>query len=50
MRGLLAVWRATGEEEFRTRAQEAALSLAFDFLGDGVFHPVISLPDKQPLR
>ena len=49
MRGLLAVWRATGEEEFRTRAQEAALSLAFDFLGDGVFHPVISLPDKQPL-
>lgn len=31
------------------RAREAALSLAFDFLGDGVFHPVISLPDKQPL-
>ena len=49
VRGLLAVWRATGEEEFRTRAQEAALSLAFDFLGDDSFHPVISLPDKQPL-
>lgn len=49
VRGLLAVWRATGQEEFRTRAQEAALSLAFDFLGDGAFHPVISLPDKQPL-
>jgi len=49
VRGLLAVWRATGEEDFRTRAQEAALSLAFDFLGDGSFHPVISLPDKQPL-
>jgi hypothetical protein len=49
VRGLLAVWRATGEEEFRGRAQEAALSLAFDFLGDGAFHPVISLPDKQPL-
>jgi hypothetical protein len=49
VRGLLAVWRATGEEEFRTRAQEATLSLAFDFLGDGSFHPVISLPDKQPL-
>jgi len=48
VRGLLAVWRATGEEEFRTRAQEATLSLAFDFLGDGSFHPVISLPDKQP--
>jgi hypothetical protein len=49
VRGLLAVWRATGDDEFRARAQEAALSLAFDFLGDGVFHPVISLPDKQPL-
>jgi len=49
VRGLLAVWRATGEEEFHTRAQEATLSLAFDFLGDGSFHPVISLPDKQPL-
>jgi hypothetical protein len=49
VRGLLAVWRATGEEEFRSRAQEATLSLAFDFLGDGSFHPVISLPDKQPL-
>ena len=48
IRGLLAVWRATGDEQFRTRAHEAALSLAFDFLGDGFFHPVISLPDKQP--
>ena len=49
VRGLLAVWRATGQEQFRSRAQEAALSLAFDFLGEGSFHPVISLPDKQPL-
>ena len=49
VRGLMAVWRATAEEEFRARAQEAALSLAFDFLGDGMFHPVISLPEKQPL-
>ena len=49
VRGLLAVWHATGEEEFHARAQEAALSLAFDFLGDSSFHPVISLPDKQPL-
>jgi len=49
VRGLLAVWRATGAEPFRSRAHEAALSLAFDFLGEGFFHPVISLPDKQPL-
>ena len=44
-RGLLS----TGAEEFLPRVQDAALSLAFDFLGDGVFHPVIELPDKQPL-
>jgi hypothetical protein len=49
LRGLLSVWRATGEEAFHARAIEGALSLGFDFLGDGFFHPVISLPDKQPL-
>jgi hypothetical protein len=48
-RGLLAVWRLTGEEQFRARARDAALSLGFDFLGEGVFHPVISLPMKEPL-
>jgi hypothetical protein len=49
VRGLLAAWRCSGEEEFLERAQEAALSLAFDFLGDGEYHPSIGLPDKQPL-
>jgi len=49
IRGLLSAWRATGDEEFRSCAREAALSLAFDFLDDTVFHPVISLPEKQPL-
>jgi hypothetical protein len=44
-RGLLS----TGEEEFRPRVRDAALSLAFDFIGDGAFHPVVTLPDKQPL-
>ena len=48
-RGLLAAGRATGEAEFLDRARDAALSLAFDFLGEGFFHPVIQLPDKQPL-
>jgi hypothetical protein len=50
VRGLLAVWRVTGEQRFQERACEAALSLAFDFMGDGVFHPVLTLPDKQPLQ
>lgn len=45
VRGLLS----TGAEDFCARAREGALSLAFDFIGEGVFHPIIHLPDKQPL-
>ncbi len=48
-RGLFAAARATGDDSFRGLARDAALSLAFDFLGDGSFHPVIELPAKQPL-
>jgi hypothetical protein len=44
-RGLLS----TGAAEFRESAHNAALSLAFDFIGEGAFHPVVTLPDKQPL-
>ena len=50
VRGLMAAWRATGDEAFRSRARDAALSLAFDFMGDGCFDPVITLPEKQPLE
>jgi hypothetical protein len=46
VRGLLS----TGAEEFCGRAREGALSLAFDFIGDGAFHPIVTLPDKQPLE
>jgi hypothetical protein len=49
VRGLLAVWRVTGQQEFHARAKEAALSLAFDFMSEREFAPVISLPNKQPL-
>lgn len=49
VRGLLAVWRMTGEQEYLEIARGAALSLAFDFLGESEFHPVVSLPEKQPL-
>ncbi|HML18891.1 MAG TPA: hypothetical protein VK419_17790 [Bryobacteraceae bacterium] len=48
-RGLIAVHRATGDPEFLACAERAALSLAFDFIGDEGFHPVIALPEKQPL-
>ena len=47
VRGLMAAWRATQQPAFLNRAREAALSLAFDFMGDGFFHPVISLPEKR---
>lgn len=54
VRGLMAAWRATGDETFRSRAKEGALSMAFDFIGgpmsNDVFHPVITLPEKQPLE
>ncbi len=49
VRGLHAAFRATGEAKFRERAREGALSLAFDFAGEGVFHPIITLPEKQSL-
>lgn len=48
-RGLMAVARRTGNAAYQQRAQDAALSLGFDFLGDSVFYPVISLPEKEPL-
>lgn len=48
-RGLIALHRATGGDEFLACAEQAALSLAFDFMGDDGFHPVIVLPEKQAL-
>ncbi len=48
-RGLMAVARITGEPLLQQRAHDAALSLGFDFLGDSVFYPRISLPEKEPL-
>jgi hypothetical protein len=48
-RGLLAVWRATGAQEFLARAVACGTSMARDFAGAEAFHPVLQLPDKQPL-
>lgn len=50
VRGLLAVWRATGEAEFRRSAHLVADSMALDFRApDGAFHPILTLPEKQAL-
>ncbi len=48
-RGLLSLWRATREAEWLESAKRCALSMAFDFMADEAMHPVLSLPDKQPL-
>jgi hypothetical protein len=50
-RGLLAVWRATGEEEFRDVAIELGRHMAADFAsGDGAYHPILALPSLQPVE
>ena len=51
VRGLLSVWRASGTDEFLQVAAALGRAMALDFPsadGDG-FHPVLSLPGKQPL-
>jgi uncharacterized protein YyaL (SSP411 family) len=49
-RGLLALWGITGECELVDVAQAIGHSMARDFsLGDGIFSPVLSLPDKTAL-
>ncbi len=48
VRGLLAVWRATGTEEYLAVAADVGRSMARHFrAGDG-WHPVISVPDGTP--
>ena len=51
VRGLLAVWRATGEDEFREVAVELGRRMAVDFdSGQGDFHPILSLPGREPVE
>jgi hypothetical protein len=51
VRGLLAVWRATGEQEFLDGAQAVGCSMASDFAAGepGEHHPILRLPEKRPL-
>jgi hypothetical protein len=48
-RGLMALWRATGEAEFLETATACARSMADDFRGPSGYHAALSLPEKQPL-
>lgn len=49
VRGLLAAWRATGEQEFLDVAVAAGQSMIADFQTPLAIHPILLLPDKQPL-
>jgi hypothetical protein len=50
VRGLLATWRATGDDEFLRHARTLGCSMARDFAaGDAGYHPVLRLPEKDPL-
>jgi len=49
-RGLLAAWRATREEEYLAVAAALGRAMAADFAStDSDYHPILKLPDKQPL-
>jgi hypothetical protein len=50
VRGLIALWRATGTREFLAVAALAGDAMSRDFAApDGEFHPVLVLPEKQPM-
>lgn len=49
-RGLLAGWRYTDEQEFLDSATAIGKRMLADFCSsDGSFHPILALPDKQPI-
>jgi hypothetical protein len=48
VRGLLAVWRATGSEEFLDAAAALGRSMARDFRAPDGWHPIVSAPERQP--
>ena len=49
VRGLLAVWRTTGEAEFRDGAIAAGRGMLADFFSHETIHPILALPGKTPL-
>lgn len=49
IRGLLAVWRETGDERLIEIAQAAARGMIADFRAQRDYHPILQLPDKNPL-
>jgi hypothetical protein len=51
VRGLLAAWRAAGDDEFLACARQVGASMAHDFSARASqHHPVLKLPEKLPLK
>lgn len=48
-RGLLALYRVTGEAEWLDRAAECGRGMARDFFSGPDIHPILALPSKQPV-
>lgn len=48
VRGLLAVWRATGRDELLNAAAKVGQSMADDFAAPDGWHPIVSFPDRRP--
>jgi hypothetical protein len=49
IRGLLAVWRETGDERLLEISRAAAHGMIADFDAGSDYHPVLELPGKSPL-
>lgn len=49
VRGLLAVWRKSRDKQLLAMAIECGNSMARDFAAAQEFHPILTLPAKQPL-
>jgi hypothetical protein len=50
IRGLLSLWRVTGEPELLAIATACGRSMASDFAaGKSEYHPILRLPEKDPL-
>lgn len=50
IRGLLSLWRVTGDRELIDIAEHCGRSMARDFAaGDSGYHPILRLPEKDPL-
>jgi len=49
VRGLLALWRKSGDKDLLSMAIQCGTSMERDFCAGEEFHPIITLPDKKPL-